>query len=1216
MRHSLLLALWSAGALSYKIHPDIKVPRQLPEDAPSSGTTSSGGPELDNAIPTTGTTTGIFVETSGDASGPATLPATDSVAPADETTQEAPATTEDVVNVPTTESKAPVDETTAPADPATGTEQGQDTKTATDETVVPVDTTAPGTTDAVIDNTQTGSVGTENPAQTGPETTGPAPEQSSETIPADQQTQSQGTEALPATTNSGDVTESQSVIAPVDSTDVPTGTPGPQDTTTEIPEETTGPQTQDATPNETTPLAADTTEGTQPADTQPAEPVTTDTNAPEPTTEGDDATTQPAPENSDMSAAEPSTAPEGPSTDAGPTTADGPATTDGNNDVPSTTKGDDLPPATGNPVTSDAPGVTSGPVVTDLPDDFAPTTVSNHPEWTTNTWITTTSGDSSEPTVVPVIVGCKNCGGKGSGIILFGFPNTPGTWFKPPGLPKIQFPCIPPACDTPPNTESDGDDDDDDDDDDDEKSSATCTDKVTVTDCFVACTTYTGPAGDTITPDCQTTCTKTHTGCSVTGVTTTSEAAACGPSGDSECNGECSNPNMESTSTDEELLERRGLVKRGKKSGPSDIGGCAPFAQMPQFPEYPGGSTVLDNDGDIVSNNSPLKDIKRWWLTTWNQCVPTLSGGYDAAKYKADKPAGDGSRPSIDHVYEKSMLLDFFRNIIDNSATAKNVKGQTAGTFDKVSCSDMEAYGGAGTNGANLLQTVFDAYPGAMASAKKKPAWQVRNAQYLEDFIGMDQWTNGDAKGFVAGPEGVTAIVTKDVDSTLDTTASTNDKTATTNIERRLGRLEKIAIGIEMFADSEAVEAMKRQNQRLWSRLQDIDDNAKNCMKDDAVKNGLWSFADAYKKYMNNRFDGSEVYSINKVVDDSKTKLIKALQSDLTAAASISGITPTALATWKRRMTNMEDTNRVWSVSVTWDWTFVTKRDGDGLSCERPIPTTSDEPTTFTTMTRTSSDDTTTGDDATTTGEETTKDETTTAEETTSKDETATSTAEETTTKDEATTKDETASSTEEATTSTEETTTTTSQEPIRLTDLPTLTKETPPEGSSCAHTATITMCNQGTGHHGDACLTTESCDSWVNTKTTSTTTPSPTPTLAKPDAGQNTKNCYNSGQKANHGSIQAAAESFCRDVVADTVQGPVWSNYKLEEKKQPSRGYHFKLTFQVKDGCIWNANYDDCMRYMKVPIDSCNCGGENGKQGGYVENNCIMAKVDPNSGV
>ena len=56
-------------------------------------------------------------------------------------------------------------------------------------------------------------------------------------------------------------------------------------------------------------------------------------------------------------------------------------------------------------------------------------------------------------------------------------------------------------------------------------------------------------------------------------------------------------------------------------------------------------------------------------------------------------------------------------------------------------------------------------------------------------------------------------------------------------------------------------------------------------------------------------------------------------------------------------------------------------------------------------------------------------------------------------------------------------------------------------------------------------------------------------------------------------------------------------------------------MTFQVKDGCIWNANYDECMRYMKVPIDSCNCGGENGKQGGYVENNCIMAKVDPNSG-
>ncbi|KAL6405447.1 hypothetical protein AUP68_11203 [Ilyonectria robusta] len=120
---------------------------------------------------------------------------------------------------------------------------------------------------------------------------------------------------------------------------------------------------------------------------------------------------------------------------------------------------------------------------------------------------------------------------------------------------------------------------------------------------------------------------------------------------------------------------------------------------------------------------------------------------------------------------------------------------------------------------------------------------------------------------------------------------------------------------------------------------------------------------------------------------------------------------------------------------------------------------------------------------------------------------------------------------------------------------------------------------------------------------------------LAKPDPSQNVKHCYGSGQKAGYGAIVAAAESFCRDVRDDDVQGPVWSNYELNGKKQPSKGYHFKLTFSVYKDCVWTANYEECMRYMRVPIDSCDCSAKANKQGGWVENNCIMAKIDANSG-
>ncbi|RSL95923.1 hypothetical protein CDV31_013702 [Fusarium ambrosium] len=128
-------------------------------------------------------------------------------------------------------------------------------------------------------------------------------------------------------------------------------------------------------------------------------------------------------------------------------------------------------------------------------------------------------------------------------------------------------------------------------------------------------------------------------------------------------------------------------------------------------------------------------------------------------------------------------------------------------------------------------------------------------------------------------------------------------------------------------------------------------------------------------------------------------------------------------------------------------------------------------------------------------------------------------------------------------------------------------------------------------------------------------TTESPTPTPKTPDHSNNKKHCYDSGQKAGYGAIEAAAESFCHNVVDDDEQGPIRSNYKREDKKNPPKGYHFILSFEVYEGCGWEADYDECMRYMRVPIDSCDCSAKGNKQGGWVENNCIKARIDPNSG-
>ncbi|KAL6918754.1 hypothetical protein FSST1_002780 [Fusarium sambucinum] len=1044
----------------------------------------------------------------------------------DGTSDSGPAPSNDSTNT----SGSPEETISAPGNPATGTEQGQDTAT------------------------QTGSATGIDGAQTGTETSVAGPDQPATTAPgntiSDDQgtlTQSNGDEFT--STVPGDVTGA--VTTDADGT--PTTLPENQDQTTGSPEQSTGvPNDQNSEGNTT-----ETSLGQGDSSTA----STTDANAAQPTTEGDDTTTNPVPDNTDVVSTGSSEA-----NNAATTTESGHIETTDSNDVPSTTVPG--PSATANPITTAATTANDMPVVTEAPPGLNPSTVSGHPEWTSNTWITTTS-EGSDPTVVPVLVGCDDCGGSGSGIILWGFPPVPNTWLQLPGLPKFSFPCIPPAsgCTSTPVTEESGEDGDEDED---KSSVTTCTDKVTVTDCFVACTTYTGPAGETVTPECQTTCTRTQTGCSVTGATTTSSAEACGPSGDSECTS-CS---VDLTANDDsESLKRRALERRGEVDIKNDIAGCdwsGSTVGSPRFPAYPGGNRVLKNEAAIVSQDSPLNQIKRWWrMTRDSNCVPSLNN-IDEAQYPKNLPNIEG--PSIDHVYEKSMLLDFWRFIIDPAAPA--VVGMTAGTPNKINCNDIKSYGGI-NSGTNLIQKVFDTYPGS------QDVIMPTDAQFMDDFIGMDQWTNGNAKAQITDPQGTKDQADKKTTNGKAVKAKTTVDNAKRWIKDKLLFLEALAIGVEMFNVQEAKDALIRQNLRIYQALVDMDENAKNCMKDDAVIKGVWSFADKYQAFMADRFTGNQPHSMNQGVIYAKNKLLAALATDVANAAKIKNIPAGELTSWQKRLANMQDANRAWEVSINFVWAGPTtsKRDTNGLSCDRPNPSLTTESTTepttdsttFATSVRTSSDITTTSE--------------------------------------------------EDVSSTTEQTTT--SNNPPPLTDFPTLTQQVPDatistaDGSSCAETATVTNCNVGIGggHGGPACVERETCNSWVNTKTTSTT-PSPTPNLTKPDPGQNEKHCYDSGQKSNYDAITYAAESFCRDVVNDQVQGPVWSNYKLEGKKVPSTGYHFKLAFQVYEGCIWTANYDECMRYMKVPIDSCDCSAKGNKQGGWVENNCIMARIDPNSGI
>jgi hypothetical protein len=589
--------------------------------------------------------------------------------------------------------------------------------------------------------TQTVPGGRTNGSPTGLETLDLNSELSSEALPGNtvstDQTFDHG--GFSSALNSGDSIEAQSLTDPTNSGGVPSSTTEPQSTMTESPDtsaDISSGQNGDSSAvwttslnSENTSMTVNTSEGIRPSEME-SEQLSTTASTIQPTTEEGDATSDTGRSEQETTPADISSEGELPSTVLGFTTTDAAATTESDTDVPSTVISTGIPSVTTDPPTATVPTGTSLSVVTEAPPDFTATTVSGHPEWTSNTWITTTSDDSSEPTVVPVLVGCKNCGGAGSGIVLFHFPKATSTWFKFPGLPKFSFPCVPPGCTTAPDT-SDSGEDGDDEDEDDSSSSVTCSERATATDCFVACTTYTGPAGASITPDCSTTCTKTHTGCSVIGTTTTSSAQACGPSGDNECR-TCQ------TSFDDDLgsevLQRRNIERRGGVDIQETIGKCS-WKGMPRFPAYPGGNLVLKNEAQITSKNTALNAIKRWWRTTKDSdCVPSLNH-ISEAQFPRGLPDAEG--PSIDHVYEKSMLLDFWNHIIDLNAAG--VVGMKTGSPSKINCDDIKSYGGI-NSGTNLIQKVFDAFP------KSSNSINPGAAQFVEDFIGMDQWTNGIAK--------------------------------------------------------------------------------------------------------------------------------------------------------------------------------------------------------------------------------------------------------------------------------------------------------------------------------------------------------------------------------------------------------------------------------------------------------------------------------------
>ncbi|RSL48530.1 hypothetical protein CEP54_012877 [Fusarium duplospermum] len=971
------------------------------ETGTQTGTQTESGTQGTETGPSTvdGTETGVTSIETNSAGTQTGVPGTETGSTGTDTGPTHSDNTETGVSVTQSGPAQPSDTETG-SSPATGTETGTETHsvgtqsdpsgTETGSSGTKTGSTQPGNTDTASSGTEgslTQSTGTETGSATetgssGTETSSAGTEGSAtQSGPTGTESAPSGSETAPAQPSNTETASSGTEAGPSQPTDTETGASGTEPSGTETVSSATESNpaqssTTESVTSETGPSRTETvSSGTE---TEPTRPGTTET--------GTSAST------SLTSDAPPTT------TSAGvPTTLPPTATTSGQSESYSST-------------------------VTVPPENWSPTCASGHPEWTTNTWITTTSEGSTEQTVVPVIVSSKECDDDGSGLILFGFPPVTAVWFKFPGFPGFSFPCIQTfitKCNNPPTSEKDGDDDDD-------KSSTACSETATASDCLVSCTTITRALDAEITPECTTTCTKTHTGCSVTGVTsTTTEVDGCSATGGGEDCAECSEDllyTMNGARGRDELEEEPSAVeKRWSKADQNNVAGnkvgnCVmPNGVTVAFPQYPEGNDVFLYEQAIKkAGNSPLRLIDRWYY--WDRkkdknigCWLTVNGPVPANQYfegKAlpgiDAPNYREKAPSIDHIFEKSFLKDFWWSITPRNGKGQSIRGTTPQKeVQQISCSDLIYYGSAlsspfgssqpsNAQGIEFITDVFNTYPGAKQNPGGQEHQQVQplNAQFLDDFIGVDAWTN-EAKGFATTPRNIRAEVTAVLGLTFNwQTMSLKQMEDRVNSEIEL--LDKLFVGVKLANQAHAHEAMVRQNLRVYKALLDMDKNARDCLQDPAVVNNKWSFAERYKSFMESLFTGHQAHSINAAIAQAFADVGPKIQEDLTAALTgmQQKINTNANLTPDQKKKQIETWGIKWasltqrfvtlrtryqqagttSINVVWDWdigNIPRKRDEveEGPSC-KVASTTTESATTLSTMvsrSETESDPTSTG---------------------------------------------------------------------------------------------------------------------------------------------------------------------------------------------------------------------------------------------------------------
>ncbi|KAJ7692005.1 hypothetical protein B0H16DRAFT_1477833 [Mycena metata] len=116
------------------------------------------------------------------------------------------------------------------------------------------------------------------------------------------------------------------------------------------------------------------------------------------------------------------------------------------------------------------------------------------------------------------------------------------------------------------------------------------------------------------------------------------------------------------------------------------------------------------------------------------------------------------------------------------------------------------------------------------------------------------------------------------------------------------------------------------------------------------------------------------------------------------------------------------------------------------------------------------------------------------------------------------------------------------------------------------------------------------------------------TETALVPRVGTEVVTCYNTGTKADRAPIVSVIDDWCGKVIGTSVSNgqTVWARYNYGT-------FTVYVSGEAINGCGFTID-GNCNRLLREPVDQCNTGGVNGKQGGYETDLCGQWRTDPGS--